>query len=81
MPSHSPSTQFFNRLAGTIQHNWLRLVIGFLLIYSTLPFVAPVLMRSGYTTAAQFIYKPYQLVCHTYGFRSFFLFGEVGNFL
>lgn len=76
MQSDSSSVQWLNRLSNTIQKSWLRLVVGFLLIYSLLPFVAPLLMRYGYANAAQFIYKPYQLVCHTYAFRSFFLFGE-----
>ncbi len=57
-----------------IRH-WVSLVVGVLLLYTALPFLAPVLMKAGYTNAAQFIYKPYQGVCHTYGFRSFWLFG------
>ena len=76
MPSESSATVFFNRMAGDIQRRWLRLCTGFLLIYSLLPFAAPVLMKAGYANAAQLIYKPYQLVCHTYAFRSFFLFGD-----
>lgn len=33
-------------------------------------------MKAGFTGAAQLIYQPYKLVCHTFAFRSFFLFGQ-----
>jgi uncharacterized membrane protein len=56
--------------------HWLSIIVGILLLYSLLPFVAPVLMKAGFTNAAQYIYQPYKLMCHTYAFRSFFLFGE-----
>ncbi len=50
--------------------------MGILLVYGLLPFGAPVLMKAGFTGAAQLIYQPYKLVCHTFAFRSFFLFGQ-----
>jgi uncharacterized membrane protein len=62
--------------ARWFNNHWLALVVGILLVYSLLPFVAPVLMKAGLTSAAQVIYQPYKLMCHTYAFRSFFLFGE-----
>ena len=65
-----------NGFANWFSRHWLALIVGIMLVYSLLPFVAPVLMKAGATAAAQFIYQPYKLVCHTYGFRSFFLFGE-----
>jgi uncharacterized membrane protein len=37
---------------------------------------APVLMKSGWETPANLIYKAFSLVCHQLAFRSFFLFGE-----
>jgi uncharacterized membrane protein len=52
------------------------MVVTILLIYSALPLLAPVLKSAGLDTAAQLIYNPYKLMCHTYGFRSFYLFGE-----
>jgi len=39
-------------------------------------FLAPVLMKAGWETPANWIYKGYSLVCHQLGFRSFYLFGE-----
>lgn len=52
------------------------MVVGMLLVYVGLPFLAPVLKKAGADGLAQVIYQPYKLVCHTYAFRSFFLFGE-----
>ncbi len=65
-----------DRVARGIQRHWLALIVSGLLFYSLLPFVAPILLRNGYTTVAQAIYVPYKFVCHTYGFRSFYLYGE-----
>jgi len=45
-------------------------------LYLGLAFLAPVLMKAGLQTPANWIYKGYSLVCHQLAFRSFFLFGE-----
>lgn len=45
-------------------------------IYVGLPFLAPVMMRAGWTTPAMWIYRPYGFVCHQLAYRSWFLFGE-----
>ena len=47
-----------------------------LILYAGLPFLAPVLMKTGHPTAANWIYKPYKYLCHQLAYRSFFLFGE-----
>ena len=52
------------------------MMVAFLFFYSLLPFGAPLLKNAGFETAAQFIYQPYKFLCHTYGFRSLFLFGD-----
>lgn len=44
--------------------------------YVGLPVLAPVLMKAGATAPAKIIYKMYSPLCHQFGFRSFFLFGE-----
>ena len=44
--------------------------------YVGLPVLAPVLMKAGATAPANIIYKMYSPLCHQFGFRSFFLFGE-----
>ena len=60
--------------------HWLAVITLFLFAYSLVPFLAPVLKKAGLDTAAQIIYLPYKFLCHTYGFRSFFLFGEQFNY-
>jgi uncharacterized membrane protein len=65
-----------NAFADWFTQHWLALIVGILLVYGLLPFAAPVLMKAGLPSAAQVIYQPYKLVCHTFAFRSFFLFGQ-----
>jgi uncharacterized membrane protein len=48
----------------------------FLFLYVGLPFLAPVFMKINWTIPAQVIYKIYSPLCHQWGFRSQFLFGE-----
>ncbi len=65
-----------NRLVAGFQRHWLAVLVGILFAYSLIPFLAPALMHVGLSDLAQVIYQPYKLMCHTYGFRSFFLFGD-----
>jgi uncharacterized membrane protein len=48
----------------------------FVFLYVGLPFLAPVLLHSGFNGAANVIYKIYSPLCHQMAFRSWFLFGE-----
>lgn len=48
----------------------------FILLYGGLPFMAPVFMNAGLEMPARAIYRIYKPLCHQFGFRSFFLFGE-----
>lgn len=64
------------RFVEGFQRHWLAVLVGILFTYSLMPFVAPVLKEAGFNGLAQVIYQPYKLMCHTYGFRSFFLFGD-----
>lgn len=47
-----------------------------LLIFVGLPFLAPILEKSGAKFPAAIIYKIYSPLCHQLGYRSYFLFGE-----
>jgi len=47
-----------------------------MLFYVGLPFLAPTLMKLGATLPAKAIYRIYSPLCHQFGFRSFFLYGE-----
>ena len=65
-----------NRFADAFRAHWLAILVGILLFYSLLPFAAPILKKFGADGLAQLIYRPYKMMCHTYAFRSYFLFGE-----
>lgn len=59
-----------------IARHYLALFNLLVFLYAGIPFLAPVLMKSGATAPAELIYRGYSLVCHQLGYRSFFLFGE-----
>jgi uncharacterized membrane protein/glutaredoxin len=65
-----------DRVSFWIAKRYLLILNLFMLIYVGLPFLAPTLMRVGAETPANIIYRVYKPLCHQFGFRSFFLFGE-----
>jgi uncharacterized membrane protein len=65
-----------DRFSHFISHHFMAVINIFLLIYFGLPFLGPVLLKAGYTAAAQPIYDIYGATCHRLAFRSWFLFGE-----
>ncbi len=69
-----------DRLAVAISRHWLLLAALFLLVFSGLPFVAPILMEYGYTLPAQIIYTVYSFTCHQLAYRSFFLYGAQSSY-
>jgi uncharacterized membrane protein len=56
--------------------HWLAVVNLSLIIFVSLPLLAPVLMANGYATPARIIYVAYRLTCHQMPERSFFVGGE-----
>lgn len=62
-------------LLDGVRRHWLWAVNVTVAIFVGLPFLAPVLLASGYPDAANGIYAAYQYVCHQWAFRSYFLFG------
>jgi uncharacterized membrane protein len=65
-----------DRFMYWISRHYLALVNGFMLLYFGLAMFAPVLMKIGATGPANVLYTIYKPLCHQFGFRSFFLFGE-----
>ena len=65
-----------DKLSHLISAHYLKVVNLILVLYVGLPFLAPVLMKAGFTGAAQPIYAVYKVSCHELAFRSWFLFGE-----
>jgi uncharacterized membrane protein len=65
-----------DRAGQWLSRRYLFLLNLLLFLYVGLPFLAPVLMNSGYPQFARPIYTMYGAVCHQLAFRSWFLFGE-----
>ena len=59
-----------------MSRHYLAVINSFMLLYFGLAMLAPVLMKVGATLPANVIYTIYKPLCHQFGFRSFFLFGE-----
>ncbi|MCX6060280.1 MAG: DUF2085 domain-containing protein [Chloroflexi bacterium] len=65
-----------DRVSFWIAKRYLLMLNLFMLIYVGLPFLAPTLMKLGAELPARAIYRIYSPLCHQFGFRSFFLYGE-----
>ncbi|MBK9207378.1 MAG: glutaredoxin family protein [Anaerolineales bacterium] len=65
-----------DRVSFWIAKRYLLLLNLFMLFYVGLPFLAPTLMKMGAELPAKAIYRIYSPLCHQFGFRSFFLYGE-----
>jgi uncharacterized membrane protein len=67
---------FMDSVTEWLSSHYLFLFNAILFFYSGLPFIAPVLMKNGFTAPARVIYAIYSPFCHQMAFRSWFLFGE-----
>ena len=65
-----------DRMMSWIANHYLAVLNLVMLLYVGLPVLAPVLMKSGATAPARVLYTIYSPLCHQFGFRSFFLYGE-----
>ncbi len=65
-----------DRMMSWISRHYLAVINSFVLLYFGLPILAPLLMQAGTPLPANVIYTIYKPLCHQFGFRSFFLFGE-----
>jgi len=65
-----------DRAMSWISNHYLMILNLVMFIYVGLPFLAPVLMKNGVTAPARVLYTIYSPLCHQFGFRSFFLYGE-----
>ena len=65
-----------DRFMYWMSRHYLALLNTFMFLYFGLAMLAPVLMKVGATLPATVLYTIYKPLCHQFGFRSFFLFGE-----
>lgn len=65
-----------DRVMYWVSRHYLAMINLFVFLYVGLPIFAPVLMKAGATLPANIIYTIYKPLCHQFGFRSFYLFGE-----
>ena len=65
-----------DRFMYWVSRHYLALFNTFMFLYFGLAMLAPVLMKVGATGPANVLYYIYKPLCHQFGFRSFFLFGE-----
>jgi uncharacterized membrane protein/glutaredoxin len=65
-----------DRIYYWISKHYLAVLNLLMFLYVGLPFAAPTLMKLGAMIPARVIYTMYSPLCHQFGFRSFFLFGE-----
>jgi uncharacterized membrane protein len=70
-------TVFRNSL---IERHWLLLINLLVAMFLALPFAAPLLMHLGRPDLANLIYSAYQLTCHEWPFRAYFLFGPQATY-
>jgi len=63
-----------------ISRHWLLIINGLMGMFVGLPWLAPALMRIGWTGGAQIIYLLYATQCHQLPQRSFFLFGQQATY-
>jgi uncharacterized membrane protein len=65
-----------DRVMYWLSRHYLAVLNIVMLFYFGLPILAPVFMNAGMKVPATIIYTIYKPLCHQFGFRSFFLFGE-----
>lgn len=59
-----------------LSKNYILFIVTILIIFTGIPILAPVLMKSGHQKEAHIIYKVYSVFCHQLAFRSYFIYGE-----
>ncbi|NMB88804.1 MAG: DUF2085 domain-containing protein [Chloroflexi bacterium] len=65
-----------DRFTRWMSHHYMVLFNFVVFLFVGLPFLAPVLMKSGIEVPGKVIYSIYSPLCHQLAFRSWFLFGE-----
>ncbi len=67
---------FMKRVVLGIARHWLFIINLLIGVWVTLPWLAPLFMHWGWTSAGKAVYLIYSFQCHQLPERSFFLFGR-----
>jgi uncharacterized membrane protein len=59
-----------------LSDHWLATANTIFLLYAGLPFLAPILLTTGFTGSANVIYWLYHIACHALPSRAYFIAGE-----
>jgi uncharacterized membrane protein len=59
-----------------LSNYYILFITSILILFVGIPFLAPVLMKTGHENGARVIYKTYNIFCHELAYRSYFLYGE-----
>ena len=70
------SESWADRLVYGFMRHWLALILTAMLIFVSVPFLAPVAMHLGWSGVGNLIYFLYSPFCHQLPQRSWFLFGD-----
>ena len=79
IPRSSPQTQrliLMKRVVLGIARHWLLIINLLIGVWVALPWLAPVMMHWGWTSAGKATYFIYSFQCHQLPERSYFLFGR-----
>lgn len=63
-------------ITRSLMRHWLLIFITLYGLFNLLPFLAPVLMKIGWSGGGNVLYTFYSALCHQMAQRSFFLFGQ-----
>ena len=69
-----------DRFSYWLSRHYLALFNLFIAFYLGFAFMAPVMLRIGWTVPAGLIYRAYGMMCHQLAYRSYFLFGEQSTY-
>lgn len=75
-PRAAALAAWIDRMVRRFACHWLFIFNLLVALYLAVPLAAPLLMRTGHSSAGQFIYWLFRTQCHQLPERSFFLFGE-----
>ena len=74
--SRNPASHFDKAIVLGFARHWLLFVNLLIALWVLLPWLAPVLMHWGWTSAGKAVYLIYSFQCHQLPERSYFLFGR-----